>query len=538
MNKFECLHETPIRAAIELLDLVKNHDAEEILDSTKRSPYASTSIAKIASNMTLVFPCMFSNTLHIDTDMMIMKAIERKCAVMLQILFSAYQVTDVQDAQEFISRFHSNIRLNSKATVDDFIALGDALSESTSITVDRGTLSKLSKDFRENCYFVLEDDIAPTSIAENYMGINEKKVYSSDNPYDYDDGSTYETLHRLNVANRNRQKNEIDQAWNIHNSENAKERGRRNSEKLRKGAEVTFDNTNSSRSNSRNSNSGSRNTTDAPDPGPLSPSDTQGVGDLKAASSKASTSKFSKEYDRNYEMDAGDLKNMAAFFSSQILDSDVKKANELVPTTMVVNFTTVNKSGRAVPIQNVVIGIKARMIPVDSDDIVNHILTKLNDKNFVLQLIRATTREISFFKDFIFAVDNAKIEALSRSKRGSTNPMWKVLERRAKESRLKRFIGIKGNNANAITTLIISQEEVDYVRKNYNKNFDSMKVINTLLDAYNLMGFVIVDESLEIAKFKFDDGDDMFETLSFSVLEKEAGDNSYKKIVNLMTKLS
>ena len=416
MNKFECLHETPIRAAIDLIDIFKKTDVEDILDATKRSPYASSSIARIASNMTLVFPVMCSNTLHIDTCMMIMKAVERKCAVMLQILFSAYQVTDVKDAQEFISRFHSNIRVGNKATVDDFIALGDALSETTTLKVDKDIIGTLSKDFRENCYFVLEDDISPVSIEDRYNGIKE------------------------------------------------------------------------------------------------------------AAAS-------------NY--DIKDKKEMSDYFKNQILPSDVKKANELAPLAMIVNFTTVNSStGRAVPVENVVIGIKARFIPVDSDDIINHLLTKLEDKNFIIQLIRATTREISFFKDFVLAIDNAKIEALANSKRGSANPMWKVLERRAVMSRLNRFVGVRGNNANAITTLVVSQEEIDYVKKNHGKNFDSIKIINTLLDAYNLMGFAIADESLEVVKFKFDDGENFFETLAFSSLEKEASDNSYKKIVNLMTKLA
>lgn len=416
MNKFECLHETPIRAAIDLIDIFKKTDVEDILDATKRSPYASSSIARIASNMTLVFPVMCSNTLHIDTCMMIMKAVERKCAVMLQILFSAYQVTDVKDAQEFISRFHSNIRVGNKATVDDFIALGDALSETTTLKVDKDIIGTLSKDFRENCYFVLEDDISPVSIEDRYNGIKE------------------------------------------------------------------------------------------------------------AAAS-------------NY--DIKDKKEMSDYFKNQILPNDVKKANELAPLAMIVNFTTVNSStGRAVPVENVVIGIKARFIPVDSDDIINHLLTKLEDKNFIIQLIRATTREISFFKDFVLAIDNAKIEALANSKRGSANPMWKVLERRAAMSRLNRFVGVRGNNANAITTLVVSQEEIDYVKKNHGKNFDSIKTINTLLDAYNLMGFAIADESLEVVKFKFDDGENFFETLAFSSLEKEASDNSYKKIVNLMTKLA
>ena len=105
-------------------------------------------------------------------------------------------------------------------------------------------------------------------------------------------------------------------------------------------------------------------------------------------------------------------------------------------------------------------------------------------------------------------------------------------------SKLNQFVGIRGNNANAITTLVVSQEEIEYVRKNYGTDFNSIKNINTILSAYNLMGFVIADESLEIAKFLFDTGEDVFETLAFSTLEKEASDNSYKKIVNLMSKLA
>ena len=426
MNEYKMLHETPIRAAIDLLDLVKNPDlfTDDFFTKAKRSPYASTSIARIASNMTLVFPVMCSSTLSIETGMMIMKAIERKCAVMLQILFSAYQVTDVRDAEEFINRFHSNIRMG-KGTIDDFMRLADAIAtESGSIVVDKNTLSKLSRDFVENCFFVLDEDIAPKSIGDKY---NESAATGS--------------------------------------------RNRRGSD---------------------NNNSTIR-----------------------------------------------DNKDVSEYFKNQILSSDIKKANELAPTAMVVNFKYLDSaSGRATDIENIVIGVKARYIPVTSDDIINHILTKLNDKNFVVQLIRATTREISFFKDLIFAIDNAKIEALANSKRGSANPMWKLLERRALMSKLNQFVGIRGNNANAITTLVVSQEEIEYVRKNYGTDFNSIKNINTILSAYNLMGFVIADESLEIAKFLFDTGEDVFETLAFSTLEKEASDNSYKKIVNLMSKLA
>ena len=61
---------------------------------------------------------------------------------------------------------------------------------------------------------------------------------------------------------------------------------------------------------------------------------------------------------------------------------------------------------------------------------------------------------------------------------------------------------------------------------------------DTIMEAYNLMNITIADESLEIAKFLYDDGDGIFEALSFDGLEKESKDSSYKKIVNLMSKIN
>ena len=43
------------------------------------------------------------------------------------------------------------------------------------------------------------------------------------------------------------------------------------------------------------------------------------------------------------------------------------------------------------------------------------------------------------------------------------------------------------------------------------------------------MGFCIVDETMETAKFIFDTGKDIYETMSFTLLERETSDNGYKR---------
>ena len=84
----------------------------------------------------------------------------------------------------------------------------------------------------------------------------------------------------------------------------------------------------------------------------------------------------------------------------------------------------------------------------------------------------------------------------------------------------------------------MSQDEVEYLKKYNNIDMDKQQVTRAILEAYNLMDIIIADETLEIAKFLFDDGDGIYEVLPFDNLEKEAKDNSYKKMINLMSKIN
>ena len=229
------------------------------------------------------------------------------------------------------------------------------------------------------------------------------------------------------------------------------------------------------------------------------------------------------------------LKDVNDIYKNQLLDSDVKKANELIPTMMTVRFVSTDPDAGNIP-TTVILGVKCKIYPVDTPDIINRMVVKNQDRNGLLNFVKATTREISFLKDFVFAIDKAKIDAISQSRRGSSSKLWKVLERRSIKSKIKRGLMLR-NDASAITSLCISQETVELLKKMHNLNIEIPAIINPIMDAYNLMAIIIVDESLEVTKWMWDAGEDMFELVSFNNLEKEASDNSYKKVVNLMTKI-
>ena len=219
------------------------------------------------------------------------------------------------------------------------------------------------------------------------------------------------------------------------------------------------------------------------------------------------------------------------------LDSEYKKANELQPTLMVVNFIQKGENGAPSMTTTAVIGVKAKVYPVSSIDICNRITSKLEDKNVLNSFIRATTNEIGFFRDFLFAIDKAKIDAMSYGRSASSNKLWKVLERRSTKSKFRRAFKMS-NDATAITTLVLTENDVEYMKKN--KGIDVMNVsfARKLLDAYNFMCICVINEATEVASFLYDTGDDNYERLTFTNLEREASDNSYKKMVNLLTKMN
>ena len=230
------------------------------------------------------------------------------------------------------------------------------------------------------------------------------------------------------------------------------------------------------------------------------------------------------------------IKNEIDWFKDQLLSQEVKKANELQPTLLAVRFTAYSEKTHSYNTTTGIVGVKAKIYPVDSMEIISRLSSKYSDSNSLFKLVKASTREISFFKDFAFAIDKAKLDAINMAKQSSNAKMFKLLERRASKNKFSSLL--KKNDASPITSLVISQSEVDYLLKYNNIDMTKSHVARTILESYNLMCITIADESLEIAKFLYDDDDGVFEVMPFDSLEKEASDNSYKKVVNLMSKIN
>lgn len=458
MSDTKTIHESIIR---DIIDLANIADGDEMtVNPFSNKVYKS--VAAATDKLTLIFPVFCSNNISIENSVMVSKAIERKCVTMMQMLFSAMQISDAKNAIDYISKFHGNLDASlddvASLTVDDYVDMINkyASTQEHAVFNDAKAWQQLSESVK-NFNYTLPEDINESSLNNyrvDHMGnsINISIIKEDKIDDDIKKQLDYQAKAYKNIIRSGKEINVLQQRM--------------------------------------------------------------------------------KNINRATRLDYRQMKSMNDMDRERVFTTDIKKANELVPTMMVVNFYNAQTGLYT----SAVIGIKAKLYPLDSMDIVNRLMLKNKDNQGFHNFIRATTREISFWKDFVFAVDKAKIDALG-VRRGSTSKIWKVLERRALFGKYKRMIGA-GNESAAISSLVVSKEDVETLKKEYNINIEKAAVIRPIMESYSLMCCVIIDEGVESAKFIFDTGHDEYETLSFSHLERDAQDNSYKKIVNLMTKMS
>lgn len=418
------IHETILK---DITDLIG--DTKDLLGDGKKmlgnNDNVFKSLTRNANNLILVFPVLCTKGISVETASIITKAIEKKCVVLLELLFASIQVNDSSNLQDYISKFHSNISIGDKITVDDFINFTNSFDEA----VEAGDIKVTDKVVYEAFKNGMKEfsNIAKTTLNENSL-------------------SNF-TCRKANT-----------------------------------GYEAVLEDSRRSRSHSDN------------------------------------------YQDKNKDE-----------WVSKLSENDIKKANELMPTKVLVNFHDTENN---VKFANGIIGVKCKLYAVDSMEIIERIASKYADTNWVRELVRASTGEISFWRDFVFALDRARVDAINSARKGSSAKMWKVLERRATKNRLSKW---KANRADSspITTLVISQDELEYLKKDHDVNLENRNIAIKLMSEYNFMGLVIVDEPAESASFIWDEGNDAhYETLSFRNLERESNDKDFRKVISLMTKIS
>lgn len=486
---YNSIHETVVS---DIFDTIR--DGIKVVGNTVSPKSAkirnANSLTRATAGLTLVFPVICTNMLSVETATMIAKAIERKNVALLQMAFSAYNITNAPDAVAHLSKFHQNLNM-SKMDLDKFMDIMDSLEESSYLSSSE--LQAIKEDCKRNINFVLNDSINETSLLEfseiskyGNMQIIKEAIPRPIDPNtgkELDDDTIRKTAQGGSIPGAIPKDT---QQYATNYLKSVEDDKRNDNQTALQKAKINTDITKSN-------------------------------NDARKALGTASDQK------RQY-------------YAAQLLPSDVKKANEMQPSMMLVNFY-VNDEDRDLNVaQQAIAGVKSKLYAVDSSDILNKIITKHIDSDAMLKLVKVSTREISFVKDFLLGIDDAKLDSLSKSRKGSGSRVFKALERRAIKGKIRKSLRLE-NSAKAITSLVISSEEAEELKKYENIDIMQPRVIVPIMEKLNLLYFIVVDSTSE-AVHMIADGETEYETYSFTSLERESGDSTYKKVVNLMTKIS
>lgn len=444
--------------------------------------YLKGSISEYTKNLIMTFPVMCDNSLPSETASMISRANERNIIAMLQMLFASVNLKG-SDGVAMLSQIHKNFSINMAA--DDFIDAMNDLADKTAAKYE-SVDELLAKPKNRQAIREMMEALKTAQKSFPVSSFSERSL----NDYLVRDiyGKTVITEAKGDTEKKDKR---------TQKTYDTEKKLQDEKDKLEKDLQAA-----------------------------------RAEADKKGSQARELAIKLKDAQDKS-AIDAA--KFNAELNKKMLVDQDVKKFNEMAPSLLIVKFNKFvdnGNGGATEAVDTFIAGVKSRLISTDAIDIAERLVAKNKTKLSFVNLIRATTGEISFINDFLLCTKQAKIDAKNAVKKGPAAKMWSALEYRATKNQANK-LRKAGNDASAITTLVVNQETVNLLKKEY--GFDLERVSNTkmIMDSYNLLGLIICDESINVAKI-FYVGNDTYETQAYSFLEKEKSDKGYKEIINLL----
>ena len=498
-----------INGVLKTVNSITNRD-DKGKNNKKSAYYLGGSISRYAKNLTMSFPVLVDDSLSIETAQMISKANEKNIASMLELLFASMSIngTKGMTGKDVIGLFHKNI---DDMSADDYIDYANNVMANyvEACYLPSITDAQVRDIQREMCYQLKQPKKSFPISSFSERSLNDymcRDMYNGTMVYEHHQVIKEDLAEDKFQLDRDKftyqqQKDARDFDLNMKDMEY-----RRGQDQYRASRDTISDKQKDREFKQRRRMDVHQLHKDAED----------------------------RERNRMRDM-SSDLRDMNSLNQRRVIDSEFKKANELQPTMMIVNFNILGDDGQSVvDRKSFVAGIKCRMIATSSMDIVERLLATNKTQTSFKNFIRATTGEIKFGRDFIAAVDQQKLDAINDVKKGEAAKLWSTLKKRSVKSNV-RSIKRDSNDATSITTLVISQDTVNFMKSESNFDVSIPKNAKMIMDRYNFLCLVIADETNEVAKFMYDGNSD-FESISYLVLAREAKDKELRKATDLLYK--
>lgn len=507
-------------------------DAIDIAKDMDISLNKQTSIAKMSSDATLQFPVIISRAINVDTSQTVTKALERQYAIFIQMIISMNPYLDLDKDRNLQGYIKKNLHQNTVNLIDLNESVMDLYSDifgnTMLFSLNEGCSGQILASNREQMFNpdlylnnkILNNLYASKNISLESAMLNLDYYYKSNpeilneangevDPDLYQYYKDIEADQKIESNRIAREKNLIEKKKLAHQKVMDKKKLENN--KIEQELEKT------KRSFERKKFSHQQ----------MMDREQLRMNKHKIEMDKAAREADEKKFKHELNKTKWDYQSKTMV---KLSDNDVKKCNELVPTTLSVTLQI--KDGNSFGgVSNFIIGVKGLMHPVNSDDMISNLLSGFKSGNKFFNILRWTSGEIKFMKDLILNVDNIREDVVRKHKKNGSS-WWSALKRRRNVAALRRIKGSGRILPNA--TIVCSMTEVDELKEAYGIDLLDGKIINKIMKTYFLLGFAVVDDSQELCHFIFD-GENKYQVVSFAGLEKENNNkNDFKDIYKLI----
>lgn len=566
----------------DMVDMAKglsNVATQRYQNTSGNNSYSYSSIARAASKLIAVFPVLTSRTVSMSSAHAVSKYIEQISCQFFMLALQQANISNVKNGIDYLRNFHQNLDLgddNSNAIIATMQSWLDAYEKGTfenatiagsmnaeafaeasvdpfmfqadNVKISSTDIRDLVNLMHENANIeVLDTNLNPVSVNDyivrefangtykvtmGYIDLNEAKKYTGKVKNNYNNGN--------NQNSGNNQGQQRDYSGYIAAKKQASDY---EDEKEREREEQRHKNQ-TEEEDQRFRNKVYQDTQNYYNNLSLE-KEKQKARDAENEKNRIFQAE-QKEKDRARE-DAKAAKERAdsqyniqkaqqfRYGSAMILkDQDIKKMNDAVPSILVVRFYQRDNNGGISDIPTeFLIGVKSKIVPITTTEILRRIMNDNKDGQKFLKFMRTITGELKA-SEVILGLSRITDDVKSYKVKGARGDLWTLLQNRAAAAKSQIKSG-KHNDFSAITTVLISQEDVDELYREENLDISDPKNALRFMSSYNLMGFAIVDDSNEVLHLLLDNGSKSFEDISYTMLERETQDGgTYKKLINLM----
>lgn len=568
--------------------------AQTGINSKNKDSYSYSSIAKAASKLIAVFPVIASRTVSSDTAHMCSKYVEQTACQFFTLALQAGNISSAENGIEYLKKYHQNLEGDgTNAVIAGMQSWIDAykngkIMESSSVYSDM--YNSLNEANETNYDYLLESDkdlrISPMDMRDLLQLMKENaniEFYDLQlNPIsindfvvnEFADGTYHVSIKPLDEATTNRSKSyrglrkyyrdqvvngnmSEDEAYQAQADEdadtdydrsNTKWKQDQNDRSLRNARDSERhknqqDDRNEDRAWTRQDRANRE--ADRNEDRAWTREDRQNKRedrewtkqDRKYKEEEREWRRNDREAQNRRDEEERKARKSSGRNVSVLRDQDIKKMNDAAPSLLVVKFyhSYEDKDNHTI-ISDVptefIIGVKTHLIPVTTSEILRRIVNDNKDGKKFINFMRAITGELKA-SELILGMSRIKDDVKSCRVKGAYGDMWNLLARRAAAAREQVKRGQR-NDFSAITTVLISQSDVDDLFHEENIDISDPKNAIHFMKSYNLFGFMIADDATESLKVLYDNGSSKFEEIAYRMLERETQDGTYKKMINLM----